>query len=115
MVRQSRFSGVDAGYPILTSKQQFLCFGLRILRQAQVNTDKKLFFPYFCILTRQSYTDKHKSILKNDRAEGWEEAREVFATSLLQEGMELDMFVKLTNLNRKQVDTLRKNLNGSSG
>ena len=47
--------------------------------------------------------------------QGIEKGHEEVAAKLLLRGMKSDEIVELTRLNRKQVDSLRKRINGSSG
>ncbi len=47
--------------------------------------------------------------------QGIEKGHEEVAAKLLLRGMKSDEIVELTRLNREQVDSLRKKINGSSG
>ncbi len=71
------------------------------------------------LLSLETRTPEEKQMVMSAidelREEGREEGREEVAAKLLLKGMKSDEIVELTRLNRKQVDSLRKRINGSSG
>ena len=115
-----------------TSRWWELLERIRYVPKKNRNRMFQLVFGYICsynkdigtqeILSLETETAEEKQMVmsaveafrEEGRVEGLEKGRKEVAANLLLEGMETYRVAKLTELSRKQVESLRKKLNGSS-